>query len=731
MKLPKRFPAALVCVACAAVHAGAMAAAGPTDPDQRAAATEAQMTDAERFHLLSSHLPITIEPGKPSHVIPGLPIVPGVITAIEHLGIPVIAESDASLGVVNPFQLREGDVATALPSSLALGASFDPELAYQAGAMVGGEAHAKGFNVLLGPGVNLTRDPRNGRNFEYIGEDPLLSGVLGGEASRGIQSAGVVSTIKHFALNDQETLRRSLDAQIDQAALRESDLLAFEIGIERGQPGAVMCAYNQVNGFYACDNDFLLNQVLKRDWGYKGWVMSDWAAVHDVSYFNAGLDQQSGAELDKKVWFDQPLKDEYAAGHVSKKRLSDAVRRILRSLYAVGADRPPAPAPIDYEADGKVALAEESAGIVLLKNEGILPLAAKPQSILIVGGYAIAGVMSGGGSSSVTPVGGDAGVIPNDVHHLVKRPVGQLLVPSSPMKALKEALPGASISFDSGYDTDEAAARAARADMVIVFATKWQTEGRDAGNLSLPGGQDELIEAVAKANANTMVVLETGNPVLMPWLAEVKAVVEAWYPGQKGGEAIAAVLSGSVNPSGRLPITFPAREAQNPRGPLPALGEEDGSKLSAAQNVVQYPEGAAAGYRWFAARGEQPLFAFGHGLSYTRFDHGPLKLHGGDTVSASFTVSNSGEREGQDVAQLYLLDAAGEPMQRLVAFGKLDLNPGESRKLSLSVDPRLLAHWDQSGWLIKAGEYRFALGESAQDLGPAATLKLEQRRLKP
>ncbi|MDB5974058.1 MAG: glycosyl hydrolase [Nevskia sp.] len=594
MKLVRLLPVVLLC-ASGVVAAQSTDPTNPADPDQRAAATEARMTDAERIHLLHSHLPITIEAGKPSQLIPGAPIVPGYVSAIDRLGIPTIAESDASLGVVNPFELREGDVATALPAGLALAATFDPALAYRSGAMIGAEARAKGFNVLLAPGVNLTRDPRNGRNFEYLGEDPLLAGTLGGEASRGIQSAGVVSTIKHFALNDQETQRRTVDARMDEAGLRESDLLAFELGIERGQPGAVMCAYNQVNGAYACDNDFLLNQVLKRDWGYKGWVMSDWAAVHDVSYFNAGLDQQSGAELDKKVWMDEPLKADYAAGKVSKERLSDAVRRILRSLYATGADQPSPKTVIDYDAHAKVAQAAADDGIVLLRNEGALPLAASSQSILVIGGYAIAGVMSGGGSSQVTPVGGAAAIIPTDVHRLVKRPVGQLLVPSSPVKALKDALPSASIAWDTGYDADVAAARAARADVAIVFATKWQTEGMDSGDLSLPGGQDELIRAVAKANHNTIVVLETGNPVLMPWLTDVKAVLEAWYPGQKGGEAIAAVLTGAVNPSGRLPLTFPAREDQNPRGPLPGLGEEDGSRLKNVPGTADYPEGSDAG----------------------------------------------------------------------------------------------------------------------------------------
>lgn len=709
-----------------------VAAGGVPDPDQRAAATEARMTDAERFHLLHSHLPIVIEPGKPAKLLPGEPITAGHVDAIKRLGLPQIVETDASLGVVNPFGLRQGDVATALPSSLSLAASFDPALAYRAGAMLGSEARAKGFNVLLGPGINLARDPRNGRNFEYVGEDPLLAGVLGGEFIRGVQGRGVVATIKHFALNDQETLRRSIDAHMAEGALRESDLLAFELGIERGQPGAVMCAYNQVNGAYACGNDFLLNRVLKHDWGYRGWVMSDWQAVHDVGYFNAGLDQQSGAELDQQVWFDQPLRKEFAAGHVSRERLSDATRRILRSLYAVGADRPAARHAIDYVADAQVALAEESAGIVLLKNDGALPIAPTPgRSILVVGGYAIAGVLSGGGSSQVEPVGGAVAIIPNDVHHLVRRPTGQLIMPSAPVKALQDALPDLKISYDSGYDAAVAAARAARADLAIVFVTKWQTEGLDAGNLSLPGAQDQLVEAVAKANPNTVVVLETGNPVLMPWLDRVKAVVEAWYPGQKGGEAIAQVLTGAADPSGRLPITFPAREEQNPRGPLGGLGLEDGAKVKDVPTVADYPEGANVGYRWFAAQKQQPLFPFGYGLSYTRFEHGPLGLEGGAAVKAHFSVKNTGGSEGADVPQLYLVSAAGKAVLRLAAFDRVPLKPGESRQLDLEVDPRLLADWDHDGWLIRAGEYRFALGHSAADLGPAVALKLAERRLKP
>jgi beta-glucosidase len=291
------------------------------------------MTDAERFQLLHGVMPLPL---------PGLPPPPasvkptaGYIAGIPRLGIPDLLETDASLGVTNPLQLRSGDVATAMPPGLALASSFDPQLAELAGSTVGAEVRAKGFNVLLGGGVNLARDLRNGRNFEYLGEDPLLAGTLAGAAIAGTQSQGVVSTVKHFALNDQETLRQSLDARIDEAGLRESDLLAFQLAIERGQPGSVMCAYNKVNGYDACGNNWLLNEVLKSDWKYKGWVMSDWGAVHDVSYFGKGLDQQSGEQLDAKVWFDSPLQQEVTAGGIRATMRSGRLshRGVLLSRY--------------------------------------------------------------------------------------------------------------------------------------------------------------------------------------------------------------------------------------------------------------------------------------------------------------------------------------------------------------------------------------------------------------
>jgi beta-glucosidase len=690
------------------------------DPDARAAATEAQMTDEERFSLLHGIMPVDF-PGMPKVTVPaGVKPSAGYVPGVARLGVPTLRESDASLGVANLLQMRPGDVATALPSGLSLAATFNPEIAYAGGAMVGSEARAKGFNVLLAGGMNLTRDPRNGRNFEYLGEDPLLAGTLGGASIKGVQSQGVVSTIKHFALNGQETLRMTADSRIDADAHRESDLLAFEIGIEQGQPGSVMCAYNKVNGAYACGNDGLLNGVLKRDFAYKGWVMSDWGAVHDVSYFAAGLDQQSGAQLDKAVYFDAPLKAEVAAGRVSKARVSEAVRRILRSIYAVGADWAPADTQIDFAAHAKVAREAAAQGVVLLKNEGALPLAASAKNILVVGGYADAGVMSGGGSSQVNPVGGAATYIPSGGTGFMEAAGRQVIVPSSPLRALRQALPNAGVVYENGYAPERAAALAGKADVVIVFATQWQTEGQDSGSITLANGQDALIAAVAKANPNTIVVLETGNPVTMPWLSDVKAVVEAWYPGQEGGAAIADVLTGAVNPSGRLPMTFPKSLAQNPRPALPGMGEPEGAPVT-----VTYVEGANVGYRWLAAKGETALFPFGHGLSYTRFEHGvPVIAASGKTVTAKVSVANVGDRTGADVAQLYLVSAAGKPLKRLAAFGRVDLKPGEKQDVTLTVDPRLLASFSGGKWRIAKGGYRFALGRSAEDLDAPVEVKL-------
>jgi beta-glucosidase len=715
------------------VFGGSTAALGDSlsDPDARAAKVEQQMTMDERFQLLHGIMALPLPIPGMAPLPEGVPFTAGYVKGIPRLGIPDILETDAGLGVVNPRQVRPGDVATAMPSGLALASSFDSDLAYQGGAVIGAEARAKGFNVLLGGGVNLTRDPRNGRNFEYLGEDPLLAGILAGATIAGTQSQGIVSTVKHFVLNAQETQRHTLDARIDEAGLREADLLAFELAIEGGHPGSIMCAYNKVNEDYSCGNEHLLKQVLKRDWGYKGWVMSDWGAVHDVSYFGKGLDQQSGSQLDKQVWFAGPLQAEVAAGRVSESRITDAVRRILRSLYAVGADRESPVNSIDYVAHAKVAHQAADEGIVLLKNEDLLPLSPATKSVLVIGGHADLGVLSGGGSSQVTPYGGTSTIFP--IGSSGRNPFSRALyMPSEPLKALKSALPDTRVDFQSGYDVESAAINAAQADVVIVFATQWQSEGYDHASMELPEGQNTLIAAIATANRNTIVVLETGNPVKMPWLARVRAVIEAWYPGEEGGSAIADIITGAVNPSGHLPISFPTDESQLPRATIPGLGLMEGTPVS-----VEYSEGSKIGYRWYAAHNLNPLFPFGHGLSYTGFDFKQLRLVRGRAteaaVTASFTVRNTGQRAGAAVPQLYLISALGKPLFRLVGFSRLSLEPQETRDVRLTLDPRFFGHWDTANnrWQIDRGRYVIALGYSATALTEQAALTLPGRTMVP
>lgn len=694
---------------------------GSDTADARARATEAKMTDDERFQLLHGIMPIAF-PGTPPLPRADLKPTAGWIPGVPRLGIPDLYETDASLGVANPLQLRKGDYSTALPSGLALAATWSPELAFESGAVAGNETRQKGFNILLAGGVNLARDPRNGRNFEYLGEDPLLAGRLAGASIRGIQSQEVVSTIKHFALNDQETLRNTIDAQIDEKPFRESDLLAFQLAIEDGKPGSVMCAYNRVNGDYACGNDFLLNRVLKRDWAFPGWVMSDWGAVHDVSYFAKGLDQQSGAQLDKQVFFDKPLRAEVAAGRVPMERVRESVRRILRSLYAVGADAPLAEGPIDEVAHAAAARAVAAAGIVLLKNDGdALPLAGA-KSVAVIGGHADLGVLSGGGSSQVTPKG-QVTVLPLGGRGMMGAWARQLYMPSSPLRALAAAMPGTKVEYDSGYDLAAATAFAKQSDVAIVFATAWSSEGNDF-SMTLPEGQDALIAAVAEANPNTIVVLETGNPVKMPWLGKVKAVVEAWYPGQEGGAAIADVLTGKVNPSGRLPISFPSDETQLPRAEIPGWGQPEG-----AQGIVTYPEGSDVGYRWYATKGTRPLFPFGHGLSYTRFEQSGLQIRGSVQPEATVTVRNVGKVAGAEVVQIYLIQRGSNDTRRLAGFSRVELAPGESRSVVVKIEPKVLADWTPEGWHLAAATYSFTSAHSAGGMSLKASIKLPERRL--
>jgi beta-glucosidase len=700
----------------------------------RAAALVKAMTLQEKLAYVHGLFPNKIDP-RPADMVPSAGYVPGV----PRLGIPTLRESDASLGVANQMNLRTDDVATALPSGLATAATFDPKLAYAGGAMAGAEARAKTFNVLLAGGVNLTRDAWNGRNFEYLGEDPLLAGTLAAAAVRGVESNHIVSTVKHFALNAQETGRTILNARIDEAALRESDLLAFEIAVKDGRPGSVMCAYNKLNGDWACENSFLLTKVLRDDWKFPGWVMSDWGGVHStVKAAMAGLDQESGQELDKEIYFGAPFAAAVANGTIPVARLDEMVRRILTGVIASGLYDDPSPAavqPIDYRAHADIAQRVAEAAMVLLKNQGnVLPLAKRAQKIVLIGGHADVGVLSGGGSSQVRSVGG----VPIEIPLTSGAAASFVRVTyhnSSPLKAIQALAPSAQISYVDGKDTAAAAAAARDADIAIVFATQWATEAEDNRDIALPDNQDALIDAVAAAQSKTVVVLESGGPVLMPWIDRVPAVVEAWYPGQRGGEAIARILFGDADATGRLPMTFPRASTQLPRpGPigLESLKNDAASNAGSGTNEpvasfdVDYKEGANVGYRGYAAQNSQPLFAFGYGLNYAKLSYAKARFTGGARPGVTVAITNQSDRATVAVPQLYVTLPDGSPL-RLAGWSRQALAPHETRNLTIAVDPRVLARWQGGRWRQAAGSYKLTLATDAAHPLQSTSVALAQR----
>lgn len=680
------------------------------DADQRARLAVQAMTQQEKLRWVFGYFGHDF--GKSKKHPDALPQSAGYIPGTPRLGLPALFETDAGQGVASQSgpNVRER---TALPSGLSTASTWDPKVAYAGGAMIGSEARASGFNVMLAGGVNLQREPRNGRNFEYAGEDPLLAGTMIGQAIKGVESNRIISTLKHFVLNDQETGRNELDARIDKAALRMSDLLAMELALEQSDAGSVMCAYNRLNGPYTCEHPWLLSEVLKRDWGFRGYVMSDWGATHStVAAANSGLDQQSGQEFDKSPYFGGALEEAVKTGAVPQKRLDDMVTRIVRTMFAKGVvDNPLKPGgAIDFAANGAVSRQTAEEGMVLLKNEGrLLPLAKTVRTIAVIGGHADAGVLSGGGSSQVYPVGGIAvkGLLP------ATWPGPVVYYPSSPLRAIQAQAPNAKVVFDDGRDPARAARVAAGADVALVFANQWIGEANDAQTLALPDGQEELITSVAGANGRTVVVLQTGGPVTMPWLARVPAVLEAWYPGTSGGEAIANVLFGVVNPSGHLPATFPQSEQQLPRPKLD--GDPKNPEL---QFAVDYHEGAAVGYKWFDLKGHKPLFPFGHGLSYTTFAYSGLSGQVKDgRLHVRFKVTNTGNVAGKDVPQVYAapMSTKWEAPKRLVAWSKVALQPGETKEVEVAVEPRVLAMFDEKSrtWRRPKGKIKLILAEDA------------------
>jgi beta-glucosidase len=705
--------AAAVSLAALGTASMAHAQSNAASPAERAQATVAKMTRDEKLTLVLGYFGSDWQGKKPpaaarygsAGYVPGIP----------RLGIPPQWQTDAGVGVATQGGAATKRERTSLPSGIATAATWNPELAFQGGRMIGSEARASGFNVMLAGGVNLARDPRNGRNFEYAGEDPLLAGTIVGSEIAGIQSNNIISTTKHYALNDLETGRKGHDVRIDHGAARMSDLLAFQFAIERGDPGSVMCSYNRVDGDFACENDWLLNDVLKGDFGFRGFVMSDWGAVHStVKAARNGLDQQSGYPFDDKPYFGSLLKQAVASGQVSKARLDDMAERVLYAMFAHGVvDNPVTEGgAIDYAASEAVAQADAEQAIVLLKNEGnLLPLGPNVRRIVVIGGHADKGVLAGSGSSLVYPRGGNAvpGLEPTGW------PGPVMYFPDSPVQELQRLAPNASLSFVDGADPAAAAAAARSADVAIVFGTQWSSESIDVP-IKLDGTQDALIDAVAAANPRTVVVLQTNAGVAMPWAPRVPAIVEAWYPGTKGGAAIANVLTGRVNPSGHLPVTFYASEAQLPRPVRPGTSSE------MDEFDLPYAEGAAVGYKWVDRNNLQPLFPFGHGLSYTSYEYGPISAApaANGAVRVQFTLRNSGNRAGTALGQVYAAPARGgwEAPKRLVGFAKVELAPGAAQTVSMDVDPRLLATFDETthAWTIAPGSYRLMLGASSRDL---------------
>jgi len=730
MKSSPRHVGLALAIATASVHASAQqatpAASTNESPDARATRLIAAMTLDEKISLLHGHFPRMMRV-LPADVAPSGGYFPGV----PRLGIPALRETDASLGVAENG--ASGNDATALPSGMSLAATWNPDIARRGGTMVAKQTRQRGYNILLAGGVNLTRDIYNGRNFEYLGEDPLLAGRIAGASIAGIQSQHIASTVKHFILNAQETGRHVVDAQIGEAALRESDLLAFEFAIEDGSPASVMCAYNKVNGRYACENPDLLSGILRKDWGYKGWVMSDWGAVHSVAAANMGLDQESGQELDKDVYFGAPLKAAVLSGMVPQARVDEMVHRLLRSLFAVGAIDPQASlGAVDVDGDNPVALAASEAGIVVLKNDAnILPLGANAGRVAVIGGHADIGVLSGGGSSQVIPYGSVRLTAPSGYPESVKGPVYH---PSAPLGAIKRRAKG-EVRFDAGTDIASAVAIAKQADVAIVFVEQWAVEGVDVSP-RLSGKQEALISAVAAANRKTIVVMETGGAVLTPWRNKVSGLVAAWYPGGQGGEAIARILFGEVNPSGRLPVTFPDSLDQLPRT-SPAgldLNPVQPRRFWESKSFsVDYKEGASVGYRWFAENNYKPAYPFGFGLSYTTFSYSDLAVVSSRPLKLALTIKNSGSRTGEATAQLYLQRAPQRIQQRLLGWAKASLQPGEARRVEISVDSRLLANWDvrRHRWRIASGAYLINAGDDANDKSLTVRAMLASTTIRP
>ncbi len=632
------------------------------------------------------------------------------VLPVQRLHIPGLRIANGPAGV-GPADDMPQKPATALPAPISLAATWDVNLAYRYGRIIGREARDLGYGLIEGPDVNIARVPQNGRTFEGFGEDPFLVSQVAVKEIRGIQLNGVMADVKHFVANNQESDRFRINEIVGERALREIYFPAFRASVREGDVGAVMAAYPKVNGIYCSQNAMLLDHILKKEWGFQGFVTSDFGAVHStIRSALAGMD----LEMPTGKYFGAALEEAVGSGKVPLSVIDGKLIRRYRTMMRFELFRRAMKIrPIQKYRDGMEAcrLAEE--GMVLLKNDGnVLPLDPRDiHSIALIGPFATAAMTGGGGSSHVIP-----------------------LYTISPAAGIRKII-GRSVSVivSSGRSVPRAVAIAKSADIAVVMVGDSETEGRDH-SIVLSGNQNQLVERVAAANPNTIVVLKTGSAVLMPWVDKVRGILEAWYPGEEDGVAVAAVLFGLVNPSGKLPLTFPRRLAD-----LPAHTPKE---YPGVDGVVRYKEGIFVGYRHYDEDNIKPLFPFGYGLSYTTFAYRDMKVSP-DRISVrdlrdasieiSLDLANTGKRSGGEVVEVYVgfpsTTGIPQPPKELKAFSKVFLAPGQSKRVHLKLDPNSFRCWDsRSGeWTLLPGEYRIMIGSSSSDIVLSGSVSVDRQ----
>ena len=639
---------------------------------------------------------------------------------VERLGLGSINMNDGPHGLRKPPEnssigIIDAIPATCFPTAAAVASTWDVDLAKAIGEAIAQECLANNVQIVLGPGINLKRTPLGGRNFEYYSEDPVLAGELGTAFVEGVQSHGVGTSLKHYACNNQEFERMTISSEVDQRTLRELYLAAFERVVKRAQPWTIMAAYNKINGIYATEHRQLLTEILREEWGFEGIVVSDWGAVNDkAAALTAGLDLEMPGPALNHV--------EFLAGLVRKGALSETVidtaaSRMLKIILRGIAQRQPE-ASYDKAAHHALARRAASESMVLLKNDGILPLQPSAGSrVTVIGNFAQKPRYQGAGSSEINATQVD-----------------------TPLEALRTWLAGQSVevNFAAGYDHDgnthdqliaEAVAAAKNASLSLVLVglpDAYETEGADRAHMNMPTGHNQLLEAVAAVQVNTVAILINGSAVTIPWLDQVRAVLEAGLAGQAVGSALVDVLSGAVNPSGKLAETFPYDLADTPAF-LNYPGEA---------GVVRYGEGLFIGYRYYDVRKVKPLFPFGYGLSYTSFRYDQIVLSAASIdeatpLTVSITLTNTGERAGKEVVQVYVKPSNSaylRPVKELRAFAKVELAAGETKTVELTLDQRDFSLYDQqrAAWRMEGGSYQILAGGCSADLPLVADLTVNE-----